>query len=354
MLSDVPLLVVPTENTSLEAATRYLRSALFYALLAHPDAESVEFQLLRALDGLAADANAESFRDALAAEPLTALLESTLDRLVCYLALAQTREAAERDLGHALAFVWSHLLDVWPRYLGAFDHDERRWFHHRHEQRGTKPAESVPEGQAQELVKALQDLAKLDGDHPRVRRAAATTASERLGIPVDIEPAAARHAYRRLWEGLRRDSPLTTQVLDHVLRERIIHDLEDANRQLRLPSAEPAAPAVDVPAPAGEEAQAQAPGDRLRERRMDLELSVRELSLQTKIGLRHLEAIERFELDSLPRPVYLRGYLREIANVLGIDAERFMDDCGTTQDGSGLTLGQFWETPRLCTSGSSN
>jgi cytoskeletal protein RodZ len=46
---------------------------------------------------------------------------------------------------------------------------------------------------------------------------------------------------------------------------------------------------------------------------------MRELSLRTKIGIKYLKAIEAVDPLTLPRPVYLRGYLREIAQVFQLD-----------------------------------
>ena len=54
-------------------------------------------------------------------------------------------------------------------------------------------------------------------------------------------------------------------------------------------------------------------------------MSLRELSLRTKIGLHYLEAIEAMDVDQLPQPVYLRGYLREIARVLEIPVDSLLD-----------------------------
>lgn len=61
-------------------------------------------------------------------------------------------------------------------------------------------------------------------------------------------------------------------------------------------------------------------------------MSIRELSLRTKIGVKYLDAIEAQDRAVLPRPVYLRGYLREIAAVFQIDEtaliERYFSHLG--------------------------
>jgi flagellar biosynthesis protein FlhG len=62
-----------------------------------------------------------------------------------------------------------------------------------------------------------------------------------------------------------------------------------------------------------------------------------EISQKTKIGAAHLDAIERDDFGQLPAPVYVRGFVTEVAKFLQLDAEqvsrsyvrrykRFVDD----------------------------
>ena len=55
-------------------------------------------------------------------------------------------------------------------------------------------------------------------------------------------------------------------------------------------------------------------------------MTLRELSLRTKIGVKYLEAIEIMDPANLPRAVYLRGYLREIARVYHMKAADLIDE----------------------------
>ena len=50
-------------------------------------------------------------------------------------------------------------------------------------------------------------------------------------------------------------------------------------------------------------------------------LSLDEISDSTRITLRYLEALEREEQDVLPSATFVRGYLREVARVLQLDAD---------------------------------
>jgi cytoskeleton protein RodZ len=67
------------------------------------------------------------------------------------------------------------------------------------------------------------------------------------------------------------------------------------------------------------------PGQAIRDARAARNVSERELSLRTKIGLKALKAIEEFETRELPRATYLRQYLREIALALEMDPEPLLD-----------------------------
>ncbi len=94
---------------------------------------------------------------------------------------------------------------------------------------------------------------------------------------------------------------------------------------------EPAAPKVatgallddDPPLPSPDR---PSPGIHLRDIRRDQNMSLRELSLRTKIGVKYIEAIEKVDRKVLPRPVYLRGYLREIAQVFKLDESALIED----------------------------
>jgi len=67
-------------------------------------------------------------------------------------------------------------------------------------------------------------------------------------------------------------------------------------------------------------------GKRLRETRERLGLSLNEAERATRIRIYHLEAIERGDLDALPSPVQARGFLRNYAEFLGLDAETVLLD----------------------------
>ena len=51
-------------------------------------------------------------------------------------------------------------------------------------------------------------------------------------------------------------------------------------------------------------------------------MTVDQINQSTKISLMNLRFIEEDNLDALPAPVYLRGYLQQIAQLLGVDSAR--------------------------------
>jgi curved DNA-binding protein CbpA len=51
-------------------------------------------------------------------------------------------------------------------------------------------------------------------------------------------------------------------------------------------------------------------------------IALRDIAMQSKIGMRFLEYIEEDRLPYLPAPVYLRGFLQEYARAVGLDAPK--------------------------------
>lgn len=66
-------------------------------------------------------------------------------------------------------------------------------------------------------------------------------------------------------------------------------------------------------------------GTSLRQLREQLGIDLKTIAAQTKINPRILESIENEELDCLPAPVYLKGFLKAYARVLNIDPQRLIE-----------------------------
>jgi cytoskeleton protein RodZ len=72
----------------------------------------------------------------------------------------------------------------------------------------------------------------------------------------------------------------------------------------------------------GQQEPIEAIGQLLRESREKLGLSHSEIERSTHIRTRYLEALENGDLESLPSPVQARGFLRNYAAFLGLDADQ--------------------------------
>ena len=83
---------------------------------------------------------------------------------------------------------------------------------------------------------------------------------------------------------------------------------------------EPAAPAVP-------ELMEGVPvtGELLRQVREARSITLEQISDTTKIAIYYLRCIETETFEDLPAPVYVRGYLRQIAMILGLDANLVVD-----------------------------
>lgn len=65
-------------------------------------------------------------------------------------------------------------------------------------------------------------------------------------------------------------------------------------------------------------------GAYFRDIRQHYRLSVNQVSEQLHIRVKYIEAIERGELDELPSKVYAKGYIRNYASFLGLNAEKVL------------------------------
>src|SRR5713226_10498377 len=65
-------------------------------------------------------------------------------------------------------------------------------------------------------------------------------------------------------------------------------------------------------------------GEELRREREIRGISLKEIADATKISKRFLEAIERNDHRTLPAPVFTRGFVREYARYLGLNAEEMV------------------------------
>lgn len=70
-------------------------------------------------------------------------------------------------------------------------------------------------------------------------------------------------------------------------------------------------------------------GERLRVAREEKGLSLEDVATQTRIPLRHLEAIETGDWSRLPAPTYTIGFAKSYASAVGLDRDQVGDDVRT-------------------------
>jgi curved DNA-binding protein CbpA len=115
--------------------------------------------------------------------------------------------------------------------------------------------------------------------------------------------------------------------------------------QASLRERAPAPPPVRQSAPEPDIEGAMAPengifdGDVLRRIRVSLGIELEEISATTKINEHHLRAIEGNHYEHLPPPVYLRGFLKQVAKCLSLDPNHVADSYTARMRESSARLG---------------
>ena len=320
-LSDLPLLVTTTETSSLATSVETLRQMTVFALLLQPDATSVEHRLMQALEDLPADFSLEALHDAFAHPDIAPLLQHVLRHAEPWLLLNRTRGAADRELAQPIALGIEAMTGTRPRVLGVVGEDPER---NARQRQNATTEELRGDGDTLSMItQRLLHLERVKKEQPRVPLGIVRKPTDLIGVNDDSTPQEIRLAWRHLWDGLRRDSPFTRHVLPTREREYLLAQLEEASQRLQtwLQSHERTNP--QPTAPRGHDSVI---GKKLQNARTQAGISIRDLSLRSRIGLRYLEAIENFEVEALPREVYLRGYLREIGRALGLDPEALVED----------------------------
>ena len=67
-------------------------------------------------------------------------------------------------------------------------------------------------------------------------------------------------------------------------------------------------------------------GDTLRKERERQKLSIQDVEQGTSIRSIYIEALEKGDYDSLPGKVYAKGFVKNYANFLGLDADKLSKD----------------------------
>jgi cytoskeletal protein RodZ len=76
-------------------------------------------------------------------------------------------------------------------------------------------------------------------------------------------------------------------------------------------------------------------GEELKRHRLLREVSLESIASATKISVRHLQALERGDVQRLPAPVFTRGFIRAYADFLGLEPEELVNAYLSEVGGSG-------------------
>jgi cytoskeleton protein RodZ len=80
-------------------------------------------------------------------------------------------------------------------------------------------------------------------------------------------------------------------------------------------------------------------GRRLRQAREQKGVSLRDISVKTKISLAALEALERDDISRLPGGIFSRAFVRSYASEVGLDPEQMVEDFMTRFPQDSVTAG---------------
>ncbi len=402
-LSDIPILVASPEPASMRITTQFLRASLFRAIGYHPDAASLETEILDILYNQPIRFKTHNLRYDAPSANSRAIIDDTIQRLETYMIVNLVREGAEHDLGFVLSHALHSELQLFPRVLASIEYADRRWFYNRRTTGTNNSSARTDEGLSNDielLARNIRDISLVDIRYPRpIPTHEDAHPALRMGLNPELSRNEVRQYCRRLWEGYRRENAISLVFSDPGQREAIAERLEILYRQvLTMPSenfsqadveqasrqysqrmrhtssttppgarkTEPSSPSSPT-APSGgsvpdskrqrspsaaktdpQSAPVQdnddarrarfhrssksssppkdSPGETIAQLRRSASLSLHELSSRTHIGVKYLAAIEEVDLDVLPRRVYLRGYLREIARVFDADSTTLIQD----------------------------
>ena len=122
---------------------------------------------------------------------------------------------------------------------------------------------------------------------------------------------------------------------------------------VRVRSLEWAAPTPTMPPAEDHQAKAMAKpwegeggsfGSWLRQQREIRNITLREISDNTKIGLRYLEALEEDRFEVLPAPIFAKGFLREYARYVGLSPDEVVNHYLSVQKPDDMEEGGKEET----------
>lgn len=360
LVADFGVLVVVPEPTAVEAAYRFIKSAVIRMVRREVGQKTQWPQVLddtvARLGGLPGPLE---LREALTrgAAPLADLVDSARSRLKPRLVVNRTKVRGDLHLGGAMRTAAAHLLGVTLEYLGSVEADDAVW----HAARRRRPLMiESPAAQAandiERIARKLLTPAAPDRDRPSSRTPAPVSALnhyELLEVDVGADDDEIRRGHRRLREIYGAESLAAYSLLDEGASAEMLaraqraydalidpakrrsydlampaHGSDAAPRPGGVPTSTDGAEAAEAPEEVGSPLDIEITGETefdgalLRRVRESLGVSLRDVTARTKIGITYLKAIEEEEFDLLPALVYTSGFVRELAKQLRLDHQQ--------------------------------
>lgn len=340
--ADLALLLTLPEPTALESAYRFVRRAfvryLHRSVLDEPTRLAL-MQKARELGGAPAPLDLwRTLEDD--GDPLAEVVRDAMERFHPNLVISQTRLRADLELGEQVRSAARRRLGIGIEYLGHIEYDDTVWSCVRSrrllliESPGTKASKNV-EKVARRLLALQTGKRKLP-----VRTVPPESHHDLLEVDRGATDEEVRRAFKRARDIYAADAlpcyslfePHELEALRARLEEAYDVLLDPVRRKPYELSVFPPSEEHDEPLPARTSIHEPLPpapeltpdtdytGALLRAVRESQGMPLRDVSARTKVGLPYLEAIEADAFDALPAPVYVRGFVTEIAKTLKLDA----------------------------------
>ncbi len=84
-------------------------------------------------------------------------------------------------------------------------------------------------------------------------------------------------------------------------------------------------------------------GSILREARIRLGFSLKQVSEITKVRVKYLEALEQNDFGAIPGPTFIKAYLRTYASVLRLDADGLVEEYRSTYERRRSTQSEYYD-----------
>ncbi len=341
LAADFAIFVATPEPTSIENTHRFIRGLYARRLLSLPREKKVRYRLAEVLKQLGGAPAPRDCVDLLVAkkDPSAAMARTAMDELRPLVVLNQVRVRGDLELGDALRTAMLRRFGIGIEVLGFIDYDDSVWS----SGRARKPllVDSPGSKASRSLEKVARKLVGLDLGKTRIPPLRSVPEDSYHDI-LDLERGAnddqIRRAYKRAKEIYSRDSlacyGLFTTAELQAVRARVDEAfevmLDPVRRRPYELSVFPSSAVEPAPVDAWEDAMPAPPppdinptteftGALLRDLRESRGVDIQDVCKRTKITVLYLTAIEEEDFGMLPAAVYVRGFVAEIAKVLGVD-----------------------------------